>query len=306
MKKVALCVAIATVFSSEGKNENALILLGQENSSKIIARAEISESEIMAQESRELSTRGNSSINRVNYREITRPTVNGDQVTITVQDFSEDEIVGETYERSYPLRRNFLRYIHDFDKGVSHPVEELFAIINNVEYSNIRGKVVANSEFVNEEESLMHQLRVNKNFGENGYQMDDDNLRASPFMEIFIDTDYEEEVIEEARLREDKAIAYEKVDGSLKTNNIGGPVSKAGDDDFEYQRQEVLEDWKRPDGTIFTKRTERETPIRKAKPAAPRQGQARQVVNQSAPGGHRDIIKNIITLGNPGSDCTIM
>lgn len=281
MKKAVLCAAIAAVFSCEGKDEGALILSGQENSSKIIARSEISESEIRAQESRELSTRGNNSISRVNYREISQPTVNGDQITVKVQDFVEDELVGEMYERSYPLQRNFLRYIHDFEKGVSHPVEELFAMVNNVEYSNIRGKVVANSEFVNEEESLIHQLRINKNFGENGYQRDDDNLRASPFMEIFIDNDYEEEVIEEARLREDKSVAYEKVEGSLRTNNIGGPVSRAGDDDFEYQRQEVLEDWKRPDGSIFTKRTEKEERFAKQKPPAPMSAPAPHVVNQT-------------------------
>lgn len=301
-----LCAAMVAVFSCEGKDEGALILSGQENSSKIMAQSEISESEIRAQESRELSTRGNNSINRVNYREISQPTVNGDQITITVQDFSGDEMVGEMYERSYPLQRNFLRYIHDFEKGVSHPVEELFVMVNNVEYSNIRGKVVANSEFVNEEESLIHQFRINKNFGENGYQRDDDNLRASPFMEIFIDTDYEEEVIEEARLREDKAVAYEKVEGSLRTNNVGGPVSKAGDDDFEYQRQEVFEDWRRPDGSIFTKRTEKETPIRKAKPADPKPTPQQHVVQQthhsSGPSNEFERFGKAIERG----DCVIM
>ncbi len=287
MKKVVLCAAMAAVFSCEGKNEGALILSGQENFSKIISQSEISESGIRAQESRELSTRGNNSISRVNYREISQPTVNGDQITITVQDFSGDEVVGEMYERSYPLQRNFLRYIHDFERGVSHPVEELFAMVNNVEYSNIRGKVVANSEFMNEEESLIHQLRINKNLGQNGYQMNDNSKKATPFMETFISKGDWEEVIEEAKLREGKVIYYEKVNGSTKVNNVGKKFSKAGDNNFEYQRQEVFEDWKRPDGSIFTKRTEKETPIRKAKPAAPKTTPRQHVVNQPAPSGGR-------------------
>ncbi len=270
MKKVVLCAAMAAVFSCEGKNEGALILSGQENFSKIISQSEISESGIRAQESRELSTRGNNSISRVNYREISQPTVNGDQITITVQDFSGDEVVGEMYERSYPLQRNFLRYIHDFERGVSHPVEELFAMVNNVEYSNIRGKVVANSEFMNEEESLIHQLRINKNLGQNGYQMNDNSKKATPFMETFISKGDWEEVIGDASLHEDKAVAYEKVNGSLRVNNIGPRFSKLGDNSFDYQRQEVLEDWRRPDGSIFTSRTPKEERFaKKPKPPAP-------------------------------------
>ena len=39
----------------------------------------------------------------INYQEVTNQTVNGDRLAVTVQDFSGDEIVGESYTRSYSL-----------------------------------------------------------------------------------------------------------------------------------------------------------------------------------------------------------
>ncbi len=306
MKKMVVCAAIGTIFMCEGMNEGALVL--RDSSSNAIARSEILESEIrrQEQESKGLITREDLLINSINYREISNPTVNGDQVTVKVQDFVEDELVGESYNRSYPLQKRFLDYSHDFEKGVSHPVEELFAVVDDLEYSSVRGKIVANSRFINEEESFTHQLRINKNLGQNGYQMNDNGKKATPFMETFISKGDWEEVIGDARLHEDKVVAYEKVDGSLRVNDIGPRFSKPGDNSFDYQRQEVLEDWKRPDGSIFTSRTPKEKRFAKPKPPAPVPAPAPQVVNQPAPsGGPSNELERLGGAVGRG-DCSIM
>lgn len=305
MKKIAVCAAIGAIFMCEGMNEGALVL--RDSSSNVLARSEILESEIRRQEqkSKDLVNQNRDLVKRINYQEITSQTMNGDLLTVTVQDFLGDELVGEAYNRSYPLQKRFLDYSHDFEKGVSHPVEELFAVVDDLEYSSVRGKIVVDSEFVNEEENLTHQLRINKNFGTNGYQRDDDNLRATPFMETFIGTEDWEEVIGEAKLREDKVIAYEKVNGSLRTNNIGSRFSKPGDNNFDYQRQEVFEEWKRPDGTIFTKETVKDTPIAKQKPAAPKPTPQQHVVQQTHHSGRSS---NVFEAAGQSirDDCNIM
>ena len=281
MKKVVLCAAIGAVFTCEGMDEKALVL--RDSSSKAVVHMDMLESEIrrQEQESRDSVDQNRDLVKRINYQEITNQTVSGDQLTVTVQDFLGDESVGESYNRSYPIQKMFLEYTHDFEKGVSHPVEELFAVVNDLEYSDIAGKFVVDSEFVNEEESLTHQLRIDKNSGTNGYQMNDAELKATPFMETFIETENWEEVIGEAKLREDKVVAYEKIEGSEKTTDIGPRFSKPGDDEFEYQQQKFSEDWKRPDGSIFTKETVKDTPIAKQKPADPKPAHRQHVVNQT-------------------------
>ncbi len=299
MKKIAICAAIAAIFVCEGKNESALIL--RDSLSKVVARSEVLESELrrQEQESRDL-------VKRVNYQEITNQTIAENQLTVTVQDFLGDDEVGESYNRSYPIQKMFLEYTHDFENGVSHPLVELFAVVDDLEYSDVRGKIVTNPEFVNEDESLVHQFRINKNFGQNGYQMNDNEKKAIPFMEIFIGDEDWEDVIEGAKLREDKAVAYEKVDGSRRVEAVGEWFSKAGDDDFEYQKQDIYEDWKRPDGTIFVSKTENEKKREKQKLPEPQQTPQQHVVQQPQHSG--GVSNEFERLGKAfeRGDCIIM
>jgi len=373
------------------------------NSNALVRSEETSELRPLnqGQESGVSVSRSSSLIRRINHRKITNPTVNGDQVTITVQDYAGDKVVGNSYEVTYPLQIRTLGYTHDFVNGVSHPKEEQFITVDDIKFSNIKGKVVANPEFVNKNKLIRHQKQIDKKCGQNGYEMDDVYRIAKPFKETLIDTENGKLVIKESELQHDDIQLYQNISGSKKTKTLGNPVqggdgcnfsyqiveiteqwkrpdgtiytsrierndkldhqtringyemndtnleatpivvtyvntidgekiisnkpdysktvgyecvsvneNKIGnpysDDNFDYQRLEILENYRRPDGTIFTKRREEVNKVAKPKLSPPQEVPQQWYVNQPAPGGSRDIIRNVLTLGNPGSDCTIM
>jgi hypothetical protein len=166
--------------------------------------------------------------------------------------------VGQWYTRQYPLRKKLLRYEHNFAAGFSHPVWELFAMVTDVEYADRSGKIVVDGEHIDVKTRIPHQERTT---GE--YEMDDANLRAMPFTEIFISTERGDRIIDSARIRDDiDFVPYVSV-GAKRKNVVDVPRTRAGDSVFNYQKIEILEDWKCPDGTIFTKRTESEQKVAK-------------------------------------------
>jgi len=237
-----------------------LISLNNNRNLNALVRSEgTSESRPLNQrhESRVSVRRSGSLIKRINHRKVTNPTINGDQVTITVQDYAGDKVVGNSYEVTYPLQVRTLGYAHDFANGVSHPKEEQFITVDDIKFSNVKGKLVANPEFVNKSKVIPHQKQVDKKRGQNGYEMDDDFGMAKPFKETFINTENGKLVIKEAELQRDDIQLYQNIPGTKRTKTLGNPVHGGNGSNFSYQIVEITEQWKRPDGSTCTSRIER-------------------------------------------------
>lgn len=203
----------------------------------------------------------------INFRGLGEPLIIGDIVQIPIFDFVKSETalipVGEGYSRQYALQKTLLRYEHNLVEGFSNPVHELSATVNDIEHANRSGKIVVDDEYLDDAARVSHQRRATGQ-----YEMDDANLSAKPFTEIFIIGEHGEDVVDSAKVREGvDPVAYIRTDTPAQENIIGDPEARADDAQFNYQRTETLEDWRRPDGTIFTKRTEEWRQV--AKPPLP-------------------------------------
>jgi hypothetical protein len=244
----------------------------------------------------------------INLRQVRNPQRDGEFVEVFIRDFCDlDARVpsGGWYTRQYPLQRTFLRYNHNLAAGFSNPVQKLYATVNDIEHADRSGELVVDPEYLDNATQIPHQRRANGQ-----YANDDANLRAKPFTEIFIDAGGTDEIIDPAKARDETAfVAYVRTNTPALESTIGLPEARADDAQFNYQRTETLEDWGRPDGTIFTKRTEGVQKVAKPTPPAPIQVIPEPiVVNQQPPRPRSprtagDVVRNVLTLG---SNCTIM
>lgn len=158
--------------------------------------------------------------------------------------------MGDPSERQYPLQRKLLRYEHDLSSGYSYPVEELFVHIDDIEFADRSGDIVLDEEYVDRANGIKHQKRLVR------YEMDDEHLCAKQLSEIFITTGSGKQVIDEAKVRDgDGSVSYMRTATPAEFRKISEPESRAGDNEYCYQQVEVSEGWKRPDGSIFVKRT---------------------------------------------------
>jgi hypothetical protein len=206
---------------------------------------------------------------RVNFRQVRDPQLMDGCVLVSIRDFIRSDTgivsVGEWYTKQYALQKALLRYEHNLAGGFSNPVHELFATVNDIEHADRSGKIIVDDEYLDNATRIPHQSRATGQ-----YEMDDANLKAKPFTEIFIVGEHEEEVVDSARVRDGvDTVAYIRTDTPARENTIGTPEERAGDSQFNYQRTETLEDWRRPDNTIFTKRTEEWKKVAKPTPPAP-------------------------------------
>ncbi|MDR2794866.1 MAG: hypothetical protein LBB12_03755 [Holosporaceae bacterium] len=243
---------------------------------------------------------------RVNFRQVRDPVRLGDRVRISIRDFidegGERSLVGSQYTKMYPLQKALLRYHHDIASGFSNPVQELFAMVTDIEHADRHGKIVVNPEYMDAETQIPHQTRET-----GSYQMDDCHLRAKPFTEIFMTTNSGSVIVDEAKARDRTPfIAYTLIDRS-EPAPIGEAEARADDAEFNYQRTETTERWRRPDTTIYTKRTEGVQKVEKTRPPAPVQAAPPIVVQQQPPRPRSprtfgDGVRNVLTFG---SNCTI-
>lgn len=226
------------------------------------------------------------SANEVNFRTI-QPSLllSENAVSALIKEYSRTDStmtqIGEPIEKQYPLQRELLRYVHDFSQGYSYPVQKLFVHIDDIEFADRSGDIVLDEEYTAEEKGIMHQKRpVGR------YEMDDEHLLAKQLSEIFITTETGEQVIDGAKVRAgEDPISYIRTATPATVRNIGVPESRAGDNEFNYQKTETSEEYMRPDGTPFVKKTEDWQRVAKPKPPAPVQAAPQVVVNQPAPGG---------------------
>jgi hypothetical protein len=280
MKKLLLTMSSLSVWNTAAMNqEETRLQIRTEDGGAIVRLSENAELAGLTGQSTEqsenleeipidqMSTR--QLIPMVNLRELGEPFVTRDFVQIPIHDFVRSDAiivpVGENYTRQYPLQKALLRYEHNLAAGFSNPVQELYAEVNDIEHANRSGKIVADDEYLDGATRIPHQRRA---IGQ--YEADDANLRAKPLTEIFIVGERGEEVVDPARAREDtEFLAYVRTETPPQTNEIGVPEERADDAQFNYQRTETLEDWRRPDGTIFTNRTEDWARVAKPAPPAP-------------------------------------
>jgi hypothetical protein len=269
---------------------------------------------------------------RINFRQVRDPVRLGGRVRVSIRDFVDDGgqriPVGRWYTRTYPLQKILLRYQHDIISGFSSPVQELFAMVTDIEYADRHGKMVVDPEYVDNETRILHQIRET-----GSYQMDDYKLRARPFTEIFMTTDGKSVIVDEAKIRDGTAfVKYTFIDRSepvlraglvanypkkrlriackskisflmpeMESGIIGDLETRADDTEFNYQRTETTERWRRPDTTIFTKRTEGMQKIAKpvsiAPVSPPHQTKKVPVYSHyergSSFGGHWDDVKHV-------------
>lgn len=94
MKKAVVCAVIVVVFNCDGKNEVELIFSEQSSSSKIVTHSNELGEKTCCQEQRSKNLMKHS-VRRINYREVSDLTIEGDQLTVTVRDFLVEEIIGE-------------------------------------------------------------------------------------------------------------------------------------------------------------------------------------------------------------------
>jgi hypothetical protein len=279
MKKLLLTMTALSSLSVMAMNEETRLQVRTEDGRAIVRLSENAELSGLTEQSTEqsenleeipidqMSTR--QLIPMVNLRELGEPFAIRDFVQIPIHDFVRSDAitvpVGDGYTRQYPLQKTLLRYEHNLAAGFSNPVQELYANVNDIEHADRSGKIVVDDEYVDGATMIPHQRRA---IGR--YEIDDAHRRAKPLTEIFIVGERGEEVVDSARAREDtEFLAYLRTETPPQTNEIGVPEARADDAQFNYQRTETLEDWRRPDGTIFTKRTEDWARVAKPTPPAP-------------------------------------
>lgn len=207
---------------------------------------------------------------QVNYRTINPSLlIDENEVSVIVKEYARTNTtmtqIGTSSVRRYPLQRELLGYFHNLLQGYSCPIQKLFVHINDIEYADKQGDIVLDEEYVDEACKIEHQKRF-----VNRYKMDDEHLQARQFSEIFIITEAGEEVIDDAKVRaETEPIPYTRTDKLAEVRKIGEPEARAEDEEFCYQKVEISEEWTRPDGTPFVKKTEDWERIAKPKPPAP-------------------------------------
>lgn len=283
MKKVIIGLALCAYSVSEG-------MLVPFNGSQVARRESPVATEIASSNQESVvSCREEQSQPEVNFRKVSnlRADLVHNIMSVMVRDcFKEGEQVearGDWYKKEYPLQKTLVQYEHDFSQGFSMPVLELYATIDDIEFSDKSGRVVFRSDFCDEDTKIPHQVRETGDF-----QMDDANLQAKPLTEIFIHTEDGDQVIEEGKVRDGSTVvAYVRTNTPARTVTVGSPQARAGDSEYNYLSTETFEEWRRPDGTIFVKKTEGVQKIAKPKPPAPVQAAPQQVVNQPEPPRHR-------------------
>ncbi len=191
------------------------------------------------------------------------------QVSVLIKEYFRTDNrmiqIGDPIARRYPLQRVILGYEHNLSQGYSYPVQKLYVHIDDIEYANQQGDIVLDDEYIDEKSKIKHQERV-----VNKYEMDDKHLQARQLSEIFITTENGEEVIDEAKVREgNKPISYVRTSKPIEVRKIGDPEARESDEEFNYQRTETSEEYMRPDGTPFVKKTEDWERVAKPKPPAP-------------------------------------
>jgi hypothetical protein len=204
----------------------------------------------------------------VNLRQVRDPQRDGELVEVSVRDFRDlNAQVPNSgwYTRQYPLQKTLLRYNHNLAAGFSSPVQKLYAMVNDIEHADRSGEIIVDPGYLDNATRIPHQRRANGQ-----YANDDANRRAKPLTEIFINTGGSMEIVDPAKSRDDTAfVAYTRINTPARINTIGVPEVRANDAQFNYQRTETLEDWRRPDGTIFTQRTEGVQKVAKPPQPAP-------------------------------------
>ncbi len=205
---------------------------------------------------------------KVNFRTL-QPSLllSENAVSVLIKEYSRvDDVmtqIGGAIEKQYPLQRELLRYEHDLSQGYSYPIQKLFVHIDDIEFADQMGDIVLDEEYIGS--GIRHQKRAT-----NRYEMDDEHLLAKQLSEIFITTEIGDQVIDEAKVRaEDAPISYVRTTTPATVKNIGTPESRVGDDEFAYQKTETSEEYIRPDGTPFVKKTEDWQKVAKPKPPAP-------------------------------------
>ncbi len=231
---------------------------------------------------------------RVNWRTVCPSLlITENQVSVLIKEYFRTDNrmiqIGDPIARRYPLQRVILGYEHNLSQGYSYPVQKLYVHIDDIEYANQQGDIVLDDEYIDEKSKIKHQERV-----VNKYEMDDKHLQARQLSEIFITTENGEEVIDEAKVREGEPfVGYQEIEpnkwkrpnGTIFTKNdeksyalmLFNPkqiVSYTNSKEFNGRKETVFtnddeeyfyeskketfkdEEWKRPDGTPFVKRTE--------------------------------------------------
>ncbi len=195
----------------------------------------------------------------VNYRQIQDPNVFNGEVLIRVLNCirKDDEIVpiGERVTARYPAQRTFLRYHHNIERGVSFPVERIFATITDIENADISGEIVAEAEHVDTKSPIQHQKR---NSGQ--YKMDDVKCCATPFTEIYISTDSGEEIVDPSKIRDGTpSVEYVPLLELAPLFRESIFIASPTGDIFNYQ--EIVGNdpnaYIRPDGTIYSPASEK-------------------------------------------------
>ncbi len=267
MKKGIIMCATIGVFVLD--TTNGMVALYNQDNGAIVKR-DIAESDVCRIDCAEkdyweagtLAIPDEVRLSQVDVRQILQPELNGEILSVRIRDCKDNELINEWY-KDYPLIREFLRYEHDFAAGKSYPVMKLFANVSDIELADT-DEAIFDPEFEDEEHALTHQRR-----GINRYEMDDANLQARQFSEIFISTESGDQVIDEAKIREcDNPVSYTRTSTPPAIRKIGDPEVREDDNEFDYQRTETTEEWIRPDGTIFTKKTEGVEKISKPKQPA--------------------------------------
>jgi hypothetical protein len=225
---------------------------------------------------------------------------NGNNVRITFRDRDENGINIDTYSRDYPIISEAIagQYRHNLAEGFSSPIQNLFA--NVADIPTLRGdrRVLIATE--PSDTRIPHQYTVTD------WQHDNANRRSTPTSTVFItDQGRRIDVDPEARIRANSVPRNHISRGPATPFYIGESYSEGNDDCRRYVNREFFD---RPDGSFYyvdspeqVQRTPKPRPTPAANPAPP------IVFNGGGGGGgHRNIVKNIVTLGNPGGGCNVM
>jgi hypothetical protein len=247
MKKL-LCAAIAVTCL----DVNGMIVLYNQEDLSIKRPSESSTSIRLEKQSVEQLDNSEESIylsTKVNLRKVWDAVRLGKAVRVSIRDFIVNEDgskvpVGPRYTKKYPLQITTLEYQHNLDAGFSNPVQELFAMVTDIEYANISGKMVVDDAYLDKGTILMHARVDCGNFS-----LVRLNLLDSSSMMISA---------------ESTAIVSYGYNFEQTTAKFGKQTTTVSGEGFIPPRKETVENWKRPEEKIFTTATKGCTKVPKS------------------------------------------
>lgn len=183
-----------------------------------------------------------------------RPRIDLDKgiAKVQVNKYSGEDFEGFEFV-DFPLIRIHRDYYNDFEKGLSFPIEELSTKVVGIENADITGKLVIDDRFINTQHPFPH-----KKINIGRYKMDDENLKAYPYTEIYINVDGSKHIIDGAKVRSnDSSIAYTRTSQKAR-RQIGSRAANGA----AYQSVDISEEYERPDGTKFMHKRTQKCPIK--------------------------------------------